>query len=471
MAKDYFQDITPPASPAPRGSQSTPSSSNPAPRPPAPPLEAREMDRMSENEETPERSIRNINITSGRRTRIDGGPMTREGGAPPPSRAPRGARYMLWGGVALALLILAAILFVALRPTTVSVVPRSHTVLFDETARFTAYPALSAATGTLSFRIETTAFEDSQVVPAEGIERIENRANGAITIYNEYSPQPVKLIKNTRFETPQGLVFRVPAEVMVPGRRGATPGEISVTVIADKAGEVYNVGPDMFKLPGLKSTPDMYAKVYARSTDAMSGGFAGDRPAASPAALQAAQADIRSRFEEKIRAFAGEKTNETTFAFADLARVTFESLPGTAEEGGKVRLNERARVELPVFSAASFAYIVGQSVSANAENGSVMLKPGEGFLALPEAVPPTGPLPSSPLSFTLRGKAQLVWKVDTQELASSLAGRDEVAFQAIVESFPGIEEARARIEPFWTRTFPTDPSAIKIKVQEPQPGA
>ena len=38
----------------------------------------------------------------------------------------------------------------------------------------------------------------------------------------------------------------------------------------------------------------------------------------------------------------------------------------------------------------------------------------------------------------------------------------------IVEGFAGIEEAHARIEPFWKSSFPEDPSAIKIKVKEPE---
>ena len=72
------------------------------------------------------------------------------------------------------------------------------------------------------------------------------------------------------------------------------------------------------------------------------------------------------------------------------------------------------------------------------------------------------------MQFSLDGTAQLVWKVDTALLAEALLGRDESAFQAIVESFPGIEEAHARIEPFWSNAFPGDATAIKVRVEEPQ---
>jgi len=462
MAKDYFQDITPPAggSTAPR----PPSSPPPSPEP-----LAREM--STAMPEPPERSIRNINITPGRRPARSSEDI-RETGAPiPPSpREPRRvSRFGLWGAVVIALLVLGAIALVALRPTSVTVTPRSHIVLFDETAQFTAYPAQATTTtnGTLLFTIETSTFEDSQVVPAQGVERVEDKASGTITVYNDYSTAPQKLVKNTRFQTPEGLVFRAPAEVIIPGRSATTPGQVFITVIADKAGEEYNVGTvEKFTLPGLKSTPLMYAKIYARSSAPMTGGFVGERPAASPAALEAARAQIRARLQEKVVAFSQTHTDADSFAFSDLARVTFEALPSTVEREGEARIHERARVELPVFPADMFAHIVGESVSASSENGALLLKPGADFSARPLSTA-VGSLSEAPLSFTLEGTAQLVWRVDVGELAAALAGRDETAFQAIVETFPGIEEAHARIEPFWKNSFPSDPSAIKIKVQEP----
>ena len=386
----------------------------------------------------------------------------RESGAPPPRQL---GRIWLWGGAALALLVLAAIAFVALRPTTVTVTPRSHIVMFDETASFTAYPAGEAATGTLPFSIEMSTFEDSQVVPAEGIERVEEKASGNVTVYNEYSSAPVRLLKNTRFQTLEGLIFRAPAEIVVPGRRGTTAGQITITVFADAVGDRYNVGSvSRFTLPGLKGS-DMYTKVYARSSAAMSGGFSGERPAAAPGALEAAKSEIRGRLEEKARE-AVRSRNADTFAFYDLARLTFESLPPVSEADKGVRIPERLQMKLPVFPGNAFTHLVAESVSVGAEIGSIVLKPLEGFSA--HSATTSTLSADATLSFSLLGQAQLVWRVDVAELASALAGRDESAFQMIVEGFAGIEEAHARIEPFWKSSFPEDPSAIKIKVKEPE---
>ena len=468
MAKDYFQDITPPDASRPAAplrvseSRTTPPADPPAP--PAPPPAPGE------------RTIRNIQVE--KRPRLSGQEPARIGsddirGTPdipriPPQHPRAPSRWWIWGGVALSLAVLAAIALVAFRPTTVTATPRSQSVAFDASARFAAYPAATAASGTLSFTLETSDLEDSAVVPTSGSARVEDRASGTVIVVNEYSAQSVKLIKNTRFATTEGLIFRVPAEVVVPGKKGAVAGEISVTVIADQAGEAYNVGPQTrLTIPGLRSTPDMYTKVYARSTTAMSGGFVGDRPATAPGALENARAEVRARLDEKARAVVRSRPDASTITFPGLLHVTYESLPETSEAGGGLRIHERAHVELPVFPADSFARVVAESVSADAEQGGVAFKAAPDLVARLNGAP-DGSLADTPLDLTLEGSAQLVWNVDTRALAEALAGRDEAAFETIVNGFPAIQEASARIEPFWKSSFPADASDIKVRVITPK---
>lgn len=403
------------------------------------------------------KSIRNIPITVNRtRPRYDdalpSGPL-------PPRR--RASRIWLWGGVLVALLALAAMALVALRPTSVTVVPRSHAILFDETARFTAYPATTAAEGTLPFTLRSTTFEDSQVVAASGTQHVDEKASGNVTVYNNYSADPVKLIKTTRFESSNGLIFKVPAEVIVPGKKGTTPGQITITVIAELPGEKYNIGPDSFKLPGLKSTLDMYTGVTARSTEGMVGGFSGDRAAIDKSTEDATRAEIRARLEQKARDAGA--APEGGISFPELTRLRYETLPLTSEAGGSVRMNERAVIEVPVFTEAQFAGVIARSVNAEA-GGDLLFVPGDNLRAT-RLTSTDVPL-TEPLEFTLEGSALLVWVVDEGTLKSALAGKGEDAFQSIVGSFPGIEEAHARIEPFWKKTFPPA-DAIHVTVEEP----
>ena len=116
------------------------------------------------------------------RNRCVSGPTTSAGRrifrASPPQHPRAPSRLWIWGAVALSLAVLAAIGLVAFRPTTVTVTPRSQPVVFDASAQFTAYPAATAASGTLSFILETNDLEDSAVVPTSGSTHVEDRASG-----------------------------------------------------------------------------------------------------------------------------------------------------------------------------------------------------------------------------------------------------------------------------------------------------
>lgn len=434
-----MQDITPP--------DEEPIESEPAPR------------------LAPERSIRSIQPTAARQRLTRSAPMRmpHEPAGHMPSR-----KWGVWIAAAISLIVLSgAALLLFFPATTISVIPHTQVVPFGTGTTFTALPSGNAPSDAIVYTIVSQTFEDSAVVPAGGIERVEEKATGVVTIYNEYSDSPVRLIKNTRFQAGNGLIFRIPASVDVPARKGTIPGSIQVTIFADQAGDDYNLPPqDKMTLPGLKSTPDMFAKVYAKSTAAFAGGFVGDRPAVAPATLEAARSEVRGRISEKAQPSAITPT-DGTFAFASLLNIVFETLPATVEAGGGVRIHERGVVSLPVFPAGPFSQSIARAVSANAEGNTVDLRFSPGTSASASSTLAQGELGQKPLIFSLTGSAQLVWKVDTEALRQALAGREESAFQSIIQGFSSIDEARARITPFWQKSFPSDPVKIEIEVKEP----
>ena len=223
MAKDYFQDILPPGNDRPVPS-SPPSTQSP-PAAPMPQTRATPIEIKTEAP-MPERSIRNIAVSSRPRPAIDiREPLTSQRPKPGRSRS----TVVLWSVAGIAIVGLSIIGFVATRPTTVTITPRTHNVTFDQTSVFTAYPAQSAATGTLSYTVQKIDIEDSEAVASNGVTHVEEKASGSVTVYNDFATTPVKLVKNTRFATPDGLIFRTPADVVVPGKKGNTPGSVVIT--------------------------------------------------------------------------------------------------------------------------------------------------------------------------------------------------------------------------------------------------
>ena len=100
-------------------------------------------------------------------------------------------------------------------------------------------------------------------------------------IINKHSSQPQVLVQNTRFINEDGILFRLIDKVVVPGAkiegsRVVEPGRITAEVRADDVGEVFNIKPSDFAIPGLRGS-DRYGNFEAKSTSDMTGGFDGAR--------------------------------------------------------------------------------------------------------------------------------------------------------------------------------------------------
>jgi hypothetical protein len=475
MAKDYFQDITPPDDTPKRPIRiNTPAPSRrPAPAPS--PVESEDM--TGDEVPAPERSIRNIDAPE-RRVRASRPPVNEVRDPsnfgvsnvpplPPKPKRPRSFRWWPWIIAIVLVLVLAGLALFALRKTTVTVVPRSHTIVFDQTSLFTAYPASTAASGTIAYTLITSSLQASQTVPAQGTQDVETKAQGTLIVYNDYSTAPVKLIANTRFESPDGLIFRIPDAVVIPGKTGTTPGHVTVTVFADQAGQQYNIGPtSRFTVPGLQSTPAMYANIYAQSTASTTGGFSGQQAAVDPTTLSNTVATLRAQLAQEAATAATAQNGSSTIVLPGLVQIVYQDLPDTPAASGSVQVNETAQIQTPIFDENSFTQTLAQSVGEDSGGSMLTFVPGTGFAAqgVNEA---SSTLGTDPFNFQLSGTGTLVWQVDATALSQALAGHDQNAFDTITANFPGIQEAHARIEPFWKTSFPTNPADINVIIQSP----
>ena len=208
----------------------------------------------------PKRSIRNIPIDRAKKETQplqeshDENTNTEE--APVPPRRPRRPRNralgyrrrsrmpkvlgLIIGGV-LVIIIVFFVLSAVFAGATVTVTPREAEISVDGTFTARTEPEI----GELAFDVISVEKEVSREVNPTGEELIERPASGNIVVFNDFSEKEQRLINNTRFETPEGLIYRIPESIVVPGqyeKDGETlPGSIEVTVYADSPGEEYNI--------------------------------------------------------------------------------------------------------------------------------------------------------------------------------------------------------------------------------------
>ncbi len=108
------------------------------------------------------------------------------------------------------------------------------------------------------------------------------KAQGMVTIYNEYSEQGEKLVKTTRFLSEDGVLFRLADNVTIPGMTEVDgkkePGKVKVLLVADKSGDGGNIEATTFRIVAYEKTDKQkYQNLYAKSDSKMLGGGTGGK--------------------------------------------------------------------------------------------------------------------------------------------------------------------------------------------------
>ncbi len=372
------------------------------------------------------------------------------------SMSPRGGRSFPYGTLIAALVVIGlsvGALF-AFSGAKVNITPAMNTV----TVAGDFISTLS--TGDLPFEVITVEKVATANVDSEGTETVNQAAQGAITIMNK-QPNSQQLIKNTRFQTPDGLVFRIRDSVTIPASKNGTPGAIKTNVYADAAGEQYNVGATTFTVPGLKGNAS-FDLVTAVSDEPMKGGFAGPRPNIGQATREATTAKLKESLAPDIEKELADKVQEGYVLLNGASRVTYTDEPDSAAAGGKVTIGAKAVATAVVFPEAALARAIAYQTIGSYSGQDVELGDQKGL-----TLTPTGDLPSAGTAefpFSLAGNSVIVWTVDTAKIAGAVSGKGRDAAQSILAGFPEVEMAQLVLRPFWSSTFPQDPAKINVSV-------
>lgn len=381
----------------------------------------------------------------------------------PPKRSARGPLKIVWWIVGTIVVCGLAGLIVStiFQGAQITVTPRTETV----TPPATLPAEANAPVGSLGYQTMSVSQSASTTVAASGVEQVSKQASGAVVIYNTYSAASQALVANTRFEAPDGKIYRIHQAVTVPGTTKKSdgtivPGSVTTTIYADAAGAEYNKGSTKFTIPGFKTDP-RYSKFYAQSQGSISGGLVGQQPAVAPAALAAGQKLVKEQLDVALRAAAAANLPEGFLLVEGSLSTVYEAPVQTKNSDTAVTLSQSAVSTAVIVKAEDLAKAVAKQTVQNYNDEPVT------FADLAAARPALSSANqgSEILILTLGGSADLVWLFDTEAVKKALLGREKAAFETIIKSFkPAIVSAEANIRPFWKATFPTDPTELHIKI-------
>ena len=382
-------------------------------------------------------------------------------------RKKKHSRLWLWSFVAMSFVGAGVAILSHFSSATIEIVPQSET--FSVAQEFTALK--DAPAGELAFHFMSLTEEKSKEVSATIEKTLQKKASGKVIIYNAYSAQSQKLIKNTRLESPDHKIFRIDESVTVPGAKVSggkiiTPGAVEATVYADAPGKEYNIGLADFTIPGFKSDP-RYSKFTARGKpdSPIGGGFSGTVKIPSDQDVQNAQSTLR----DEIKTLAVEKARvqippRVTF-FPGSVIIKFEDVPQDFSGNSTAVVSVRATVSIFFFDTALLTKKITTAglKDYKGEAGDILNIQTLSFAFL-DPVDNVVLSDIDHLRFALKGDATFVWKIDTTKLALDASSKDKKDLSKIIETQGSVKKAEAVVRPMWNTTFPSDPANISVKI-------
>ena len=325
---------------------------------------------------------------------------------------------------------------------------------------------------TLSYELMTLEKIAERQTEASGTKEVETQATGEITIHKN-TPGAQKLIINTRFESPDGLIFKLFESVTVPGAELSDdgqpiPGSVKAEVYSEAAGEEYNLPPtEKFTIPGLEKDIALFNAIYASSESAFSGGFKGEQLTINESNLDVIRSELQVELTNMLQEQMLVELPAGFILFDSAMVIDFElQPPGGYNEDDLVVIKEKATLKVPLFKAEELAATIAFATIGDYQpSESVRLDDYNKLSFAYQPAVTSGDEIGNEISFLLSGRPIVIWTYDEEQLKSDLASLSRAAFNnkdGVISTYPMIINITAKVSPFWKQSLPSKVNKIEI---------
>lgn len=298
-----------------------------------------------------------------------------------------------------------------------------------------------------------------------------HKARGTITIYNEYSSANQPLVATTRFLSEGGKLFRLVNGVIVPGvtKVGAEekPGAIEAEVVADEAGESFNIEPAKFTIPGFQgSGNEKYLKIYGKSFKAMSGGANGTETAKSitdsdiSLAKEKTLAELTATVKQKIKEQAGQGFIIPEDGFS-IANPVYKISSAAGEIADNFTVTVKISASAIGFKEDDLRETLKNILTDNSGADSKIVSDSINF----ELGKTDADFANSALTIRLHATGRIMSNLDLGSLKKGILGKSEQDLEAYLKEYSDIERVEVAYRPtFISGRIPSYGNQVEIKL-------
>lgn len=301
--------------------------------------------------------------------------------------------------------------------------------------------------------------------PASGSETVQKKAAGTITIYNAYSSEKQPLVKNTRFVTPEGKVYRITSAVTVPGAK-ISEGKIQASsvqaeVIADAPGDSYNTGPvAKLRIPGFQGSPK-YDGFYGEFKTDISGGFVGEMKVPTKEDIESAKSEVATKVDASVKA-AIAMTIPPEFKIIEKAisyRTVKEGVTSDDDGKGEFSYGMIIEAKVPAYKENDLITLMEEKFKEeNTDPYDLISK------ELSYPLEPTANFSAGRISIPLEFSGKWARSFDPEAFRAGILGASEESLKSAIFAIPGVLSAKADLWPFWVTSVPNNPDKIEINI-------
>ena len=368
---------------------------------------------------------------------------------------------------ATALIILGAVIYISTGSAHIIIKPRSHDLEFNLKLHVSSeFQSISTELKNIPGQLFSVEKKIEETFQATGERDVVQKARGVITVYNGYGTTPQILIATTRFQAENDLIFKTLKTITIPGTQvkngEITPGSIDVEVIADRAGEIYNINSGKFTIPAFKERGDLdrYGKFYGVSKMPMKGGIIGKAKVVTDEDYISA----RNKIGERLVAEAKEELNIKTAGLRILNSLEPEikeiiSSAKIDEAVETFQVSGSARLETVGFKESDLDALIIQYVN-ELHNLKVLpekLKMDFSDIKFNKT--------DKTLEFVLLVSGSAYSKIDEGKIVSDLSGKNEEQIKVHIRGINDIVSAKVVLSPFWVYKMPQNKEKVKLEIQ------
>lgn len=374
--------------------------------------------------------------------------------------------WLIIGGVALVFLVVFSYWALAIAPKA-TVVLRGETsdaqLAFDIVAD-TSATSLNEDQAIVPAKIKELKKTESEKVPATGQKDKGNKASGTISLKNCNKSDGIITIPAGTGISSSDLTFITQTPVALPASEFSGGGTCKtdskdVAVIAQQAGDKYNVGSRSYTVAGFAN--------ISGSGSAMTGGTTQIVKVVSSSDVENAKQKLAAKQTVVTEELKAGLSSEGYFGLAETFETkapAYNPSPGVDSEATEVIVTAEINYTMLGLKEEDLKKLIEKK--ADKEDNIDIAKQKILSDGLKNATYQLGAKKNSRTNINVQTKVVAGPEIDQEAIKQEIMGKKRGEAEQILKARPGIKEARIETSPFWSYAVPKKSSKISFVIEE-----